>query len=363
MFTVNERYKMKLLEMQSKMKENEKRSNEGKREKTLKEQKRREKWKRRVRRKCKGGYNLSTIGTDEKFSATQNKFKLMEDNNEQVPECEQSTSEKEKRKRKCIRRYKKYLRDLKKNWLQNEQSIKLASNERLEMRKRVTEKVLREIKIEKSKYKDSGLDEKAPTAVDNEEKVGTKRVDNVTKAANKEQKIKYHVMQKKYLSVITALVTERKRKDKEKIATKKRLEKRAMILKKQYEDRNQKNISSQSIDTVCGPRKAPNHDIGPGKTKNLSTKLDKLSFEETSVRLSASNSIVDKIEQKSIVLTQIEIDESSNRLSRVKKQHQLNKCTKFDDWKRKNDIPNDQRVFCMTGWYPTVRSPVFFSSF
>ena len=363
LLTANEMYKMKLLEMQSKMREKEKRSNEGNKEKTLKEQKRREKWKSRVRRKRKGGYILSTIGTDRKFSDVQNKCKSIEDSKERVLESEQSIYEKERRKRKSIRRYKKYLRDLQNNLSQNKESTKLAYIERLEMRKRVTEKVLQKIKLKKNKNKDFGCNEKSSTAVNSEERVEKNCVDKSTKEVKREQKVKYRIMQKKYLSVIAALVTERKRKEKEEIDTRKRLAKRAIILKKQYEDRNHENISSLNTDIANVLPKETNYDAKPSKTENLSKKLDQLSFEENSVRLSASDSAIDRIEQKNIVLTQTEIDESSNRLSRAKRQHQLNKCTKFDDWKRKNAIPNDQMVFCVTGWYPTVRSPYLFLLF
>jgi tubulin monoglycylase TTLL3/8 len=56
------------------------------------------------------------------------------------------------------------------------------------------------------------------------------------------------------------------------------------------------------------------------------------------------------------VLSAEEISTASNRLSQRKKgDAKVVEARDFNDWKRKNGVDADQKVFAMTGWYPCVK--------
>lgn len=124
---------------------------------------------------------------------------------------------------------------------------------------------------------------------------------------------------KRYLEYILSIQNSRKKKEDESVKYQNRMKKRATLLKQKYEDAK---VNHQFSHTTIG------------------------SFKE--------HCEVELADEK-IILNQSQISAMALRLSKSSRLLDI-PCDDYGKWKRKHGVRNNQNVFCMTGWYPSVSS-------
>lgn len=227
-------------------------------------------------------------------------------------------------------KHKEYLDRLTK---QRQMDLVRKENERIKidsMRRRITAKVMDEIRKRKDLvgHPDS---QKIPEQNEDDDELKPKGTNDCRSVKLKE----------KYIAEFTAIITDRQRKEEEAQKLQRRLIKRAAILRKKYQ-RNLHYSKPWEGDKV---------------SKGLSQLHEKSEANDPEDDDQHEPTLPTEGEEapSKLVLTPCQVEALAARLYTTKQTAKSMRLgTDFGAWKEKNRVKAHQKVFCMTGWYPSV---------
>lgn len=244
----------------------------------------------------------------------------------------------ETRRRNKVR-YKRYIERL-----IQARKIKLKEKEENRIRKEcvqqnVTAKVMSDIQKRKdtTQERDKHEDE---TYTEIDEK---KNKDHDRRAMNTiESNLNMVKLKERFTSELSLIISDRKKKEIEANNLKKRLKRRASILRKKYA---QKTSNLKVWERMSQKYVIHNNELDKKHKESEEHNKDK-------TRIKKDN-------ESKLVLTSTQVEALALRLYRKKEHHNDVTCEKyghdtFDYWKQQNGLKLGQKVFCITGWYPSV---------
>jgi hypothetical protein len=220
--------------------------------------------------------------------------------------------------------------------------------EAAKIRKKITTMVLNGMRKNKEASKN------IQNSTNEEEKINDK---NTNQMGNEEAQQEYSLgcddlkireFNKRYMSEFNSIVLDRQKKEKEAERLKRRLQRRAAILRQQYK---------QSNDHPQPWKRSGTENIVLEQSGNISKANERNVHqqEQADAKVPSDNKMLAKD-----TLLPSKLKTFDDRLSRRKQVKHAIKTkqngSSFDKWKCQNDLGLDQKVFCITGWYPTVRS-------
>ncbi len=255
------------------------------------------------------------------------------DDTESLSNCQEiKIKDIEEKRRIYEMKHKEYLDRLTK---QRQMELVREENERIKidsMRRRITAKVMDDIRKRKDLV-GHPYSQKVPEE-QNEEDDELK-----PKGTNDCGSVK---LKEKYIAEFTAIITERQRKEEEAQKLQRRLIKRAAILRKRYE-RNLHYSKPWKGDKV------------PKGLSQKSNEKSEANDQKDDDRHEPTLPTEGEEAQSKLVLTPSQVEALAARLYTTKQTAKSMRLrTDFGAWKEKNGVKANQKVFCMTGWYPSV---------
>ena len=306
----------------------------------------------RARDRKEVGYDCATEAAKYNRIKAQPSKNNVQDNNAEVDEKNQYN-------RKMIQRqsrikYRKYLKSIiqrrEMKGIKEENAIMQAEK----MKRKATQMVLDEIRHKSEALKSISTNLNKVKEISNEKKddeikQGEQILHNVGYDALKIQEFK-----KRYSAKFAMITLDRQMKKRETERLKRRLEKRAAILRRQYEENltDVKLVEKQANEST--PHEQPeNHNKAKEHNCTRHRQTEIISVKEP--------------QKKNIILTPSKVKALAARLSNredvKKKSNSKHGDDTFDEWKHKNRLNLNQKVFCMTGWYPSVSQITIFHFF
>lgn len=197
-----------------------------------------------------------------------------------------------------------------------------------------------------------------------------------------EAKRQFSIQQSKKIAAYLAALTEQKKKEElEKKKKEDRQKKRVMLLgqrllkeaqerklmiledKPNYREVYSKNNSNE-LEELEKNAKKPNRKVTIEMAENIAQRLAKKApIPPSDVQESAPLKVTKPPRAATKVKTPVADDSSDNEDGGSNIKATMNPVPNpptvpyrdFNDWKRKNGVPQDGKVFCMTGWYPCVK--------
>lgn len=297
----------------------------------------------RARNRRDVGYNVTTEAAKNNRVQTQ-KVNGTENYNP-ASENEEKKQHDRKKWQKNKRKYRKYLDGIIKRRGLEYAKEELARVQAEKMRMNATTIVLDEIKRKRKSPNKSGDECKSTEKITTHIQMSKNENGEGNQSTNAPVgNLNIREFKKRCSAEFTKIILERRRKEREAERLKRRLEKRATILRQQYEQ----NLSQEKPWERIIP-------IDPGNSQGEEEQgkaNEGQNFHLPSLKVECDNQ---NFEMSKVLLTPSKVKALTERLCSKKRSDKvIERKDNFDTWKRQNGVEPKQKVYCMTGWYPSV---------